>query len=373
MSLLGEIECWRAYYYCGACGHGFFPWDKAVGLTPKRLTPGAEEAVSLAGAISNSFAEAAEKVLPRLAGIRLAETTVERTTEAAGERVGEHLTKGRTFGPRQDWTWHRDAHGRSCAYVAADATGVRQQACDGGKAEGRMPYVGMVYNPVPDLPAESPYAPLPRATMQARYLAGLHSLDDLGTQLRRQAGQVGMEQAEQWIGLSDAGNGLENFLRVHFPRDLVMILDFWHPAEHLGELAKTLHPTDEARAQALTQEWGHTMKARGGEGIIAELEELPLPPRKPAVAAKHADVLNYLRNNVHRMDYPTYVANGWFIGSGPVESACKTVVGQRLKLAGMRWGEDGTDAMCHIRALFKSERGQWDAFWQRQVNVRSTN
>jgi hypothetical protein len=41
------------------------------------------------------------------------------------------------------------------------------------------------------------------------------------------------------------------------------------------------------------------------------------------------------------------------------------VVGQRLKLAGMRWGEDGAHALCHLRALYRSEKGQWDAFWNR--------
>jgi hypothetical protein len=51
-----------------------------------------------------------------------------------------------------------------------------------------------------------------------------------------------------------------------------------------------------------------------------------------------------------------------------VESACKTVVGQRLKLAGMRWSEDGTDEMCHLRALFKSDKDQWEAFWKRSIN-----
>lgn len=68
------------------------------------------------------------------------------------------------------------------------------------------------------------------------------------------------------------------------------------------------------------------------------------------------------------MDYPTYVAKGWLIGSGAVESACKTVVGQRLKLAGMRWREAGTDGICQLRALFKSEPGQWQAFWKRSIN-----
>jgi hypothetical protein len=63
------------------------------------------------------------------------------------------------------------------------------------------------------------------------------------------------------------------------------------------------------------------------------------------------------------MDYPSYRARGWLIGSGPVEAACKQVVGQRLKGSGMRWGEAGADAVCHLRALFRSEKGQWDAYW----------
>src|SRR5207248_533415 len=75
--------------------------------------------------------------------------------------------------------------------------------------------------------------------------------------------------------------------------------------------------------------------------------------------------LEYFGNNVHRMEYPEYQAEGWHIGSGVVESACKTVVGQRLKGAGMRWGAGGAHALCHVRALYRSEKGQWQAFWRR--------
>jgi hypothetical protein len=51
-----------------------------------------------------------------------------------------------------------------------------------------------------------------------------------------------------------------------------------------------------------------------------------------------------------------------------VESACKTVVGQRLKFAGMRWGEGGADTVCHLRALYRNEGGQWEAFWSRDFS-----
>ena len=45
------------------------------------------------------------------------------------------------------------------------------------------------------------------------------------------------------------------------------------------------------------------------------------------------------------------------------------MVGQRLKLAGMRWGEDGANTVCHLRALYRSEKGQWDAFWNRDFSL----
>ncbi len=357
----------RAYYYCHQCG-GLVPWDDEVGLTPKRLTPGAERAASLAGLLTDSFEEAAEKVLPELAGLRLSETTVQRTTEAAGRRLGAYWEQGKVLGGPTPWSWQQDAEGKTCAYISVDATGVRQQASGGGPAEGRMPYVGMVYNPVPELPQDSPYAPPAGAKMQARYLAGLYSLEELSLVLRRQGGQVGMNRAERWIGLTDGGNGLESFVQKSFPLVEVVILDFWHVSDHLGDLARTLYPHDEEKAKEQKGQWCHLLKHEGGAALVTALEEMVLPERRPAVRAKHSEVLSYVKNNVSRMDYPQYLAKGWLIGSGSVESACKTVVAQRLKLAGMRWREPGTDAVCHLRALYKSERSQWQLFWQRSIN-----
>jgi len=368
MSLLGEVRVQRAYYYCHRCGEGLFPWDEEVGLTPKRLTPGAERAVSLAGLLTDSFEEAAEKVLPELSGLRLSTTTVQRTTEAAGERLGAHLDQGKVLGGPTAWPWYKDAEGKRCAYVSVDATGVRQQASSGGPAEGRMPYVGMIYNPVPELPKDSPHAPPAGAKMQARYVAGLYSLDELSVVLRRQGGQVGMNRAERWLGLTDGGNGLEPFVQKSFPLVEVVILDFWHVSDHLGDLARTLHPQDEEQAKEQKGQWCHVLKHEGGTALVRVVEEMPLPERRPGLRAKHAEVLGYLKNNQARMDYPNYLAKGWLIGSGSVESACKTVVAQRLKLAGMRWREKGTDAVCHLRALYKSERSQWELFWRRSLN-----
>ena len=362
-SLMGELDLKRCYYHCSACHHGFVPWDDILGLTSSaRLTPAASEVVCIAG-VQTSFAEASERTLKKMTGLRLSESTVERVTEATGERVGQHLHDKQTFGPVKPWEWQRDAHGKACAYVSLDATGIRQQGLRGAQAEGRMAYVGMIYNP--RSAAQTRERRKARLPHQVRYLAGFYGLDDLGVELRRQAAQVGWDDADQQIALSDGGAGLEEFFRKNFPR-AVCILDFWHAKEHLVELAHALFGEGTAECKSWLDEQCHRLKHEGGAAVLAQLEAIEVGGRSAAVQEAYRSETNYFRNHVHRMDYPRYVANGWQIGSGPVESACKTVIGNRLKGGGMRWGSPGSDAVCHLRALYLSEPSQWEALWTSQ-------
>lgn len=363
ISLMGQIVLVRrAYYHCPNCHAGHVPLDAALGLSECKLTPAAEELVSLAGTL-DSFADAAERVLPKMAGLWLSESTVERTTETAGKRLGDLWAQGQTLGVAVPWRWNRDVQGRTVAYVSIDATGVGMQGEGATRAEGRMAWVGKVFNPRPESGKGGP-KPFPS---MARYQAGLMDLNELGIRLRRQAAQVGMDRAEQWVALTDGGNGLDEFMEVHFPR-AVRILDFYHAAEHLCDFAKVYCGTDAGTAEELSAEWCHELKHRGGTALLATLEALNLRGRADAIREAHRLMTGYVRNNLHRMDYPHYREQGWQIGSGHIEAACKTVINQRLKQSGMRWGTDGADSVCQLRALYEGEPSQWDAFWARSIN-----
>jgi len=324
-------------------------------LTDKSLTPAAAQVTAQAGVLA-SFADASERTLRTMCGLRISESTVERTTEEAGMRVAEQLAQGHTAGPACSWTWQRDAAGRTCAYIGVDHTGVRQQGPEGSRAEGKMAGVGIVYNPRSDYDAQRPPA------RQVRYLSGFYELDELGRQLRREAEAVGIMDADVQLALSDGGSGLEDLLKGFFPR-CVCILDFWHAKEHLVELAQALYATDDEARKKWLDEWCHRLKHEGGPTVLAALRAMDLNGCSEQVRECHRKQVTYFRNHAHRMDYPTYVANGWQIGSGPVESACKTVVGNRLKGGGMRWGEAGADAVCHLRAVYLSEPGCWNQLW----------
>lgn len=348
----------RPYYYCKVCRGGEFPWDRELGLTKRFLTPAVAELAALAGT-SESFARSAEINLRKMTGVRISESTVERTTEDAGARLGELLKQRIKFGEDRLWDWQRDAQGRTCAYTSLDATGVRLQGENGSKVEGKMAYVASIYNP------HSEHDQRRRDPHQMRFLAGFYELDELGIQLRRQAGQVGWDEAEQQIALSDGGSGMEAFLRRNFPLAEV-IIDFWHAKEHLLELAKAVF-TDESERKSWMDGICHQLKHEGGATVHEFLQGMAPGPTK-AAQELHRQTVGFFANHHHKMDYPRYVANGWQIGSGPIESACRTVVGDRLKCSGMRWGTDGADAVCHLRALSRSEPDQWDEFWRLHRN-----
>jgi hypothetical protein len=364
LSLLGEVKLSRHYYHCEDCGHGTAPFDHLSGLDRSRQTRAAREVIAPGGA-TDSFVASADRLVEKMSGVRVSESTIQRITAVVGAESGQAQADGEVFGESSPWDWHKDADGQTVAYVSADATGVKIQGPEGAKADGRMIDVGMIYNPIPEEKARRAHPNRPRPPWQARYVTSLGSLGGLGEPLRRQGAQVGMDRAQRWIAISDGGSGLEEFLLTHFPRVEVVILDFYHAAEYLGAIGRAWHPGDEEASKAWSAPWGHELKHTGGEAVLSKLRALEDEAVPAAVRAPLGEAIQYFENQKHRMDYPYYRARGWQIGSGPVESACKSVIGARMKQAGMRWGTDGAEQVAHIRALFRGETGQWEAFWSR--------
>ena len=146
-------------------------------------------------------------------------------------------------------------------------------------------------------------------------------------------------------------------------REVVFILDFWHVSEHLQEFANDF-VTNAIQRHDQVEAWCHHLKQHGGESLVQQLRTIDLTQSSVNVKKHHGQLINDMRSNQHRMDYPTYIRNGWQIGSGKVESSCKSIVGSRLKGPGMRWRPYGTTALCQLRALFKSQPKLWTLYWQ---------
>jgi len=133
---------------------------------------------------------------------------------------------------------------------------------------------------------------------------------------------------------------------------LVRILDYFHACEHIHDLAKRCYGEGNPQGQRWAREHCRWLKEQGPGTLLGALKRM-----KPATAEGRealARELGYFTHNRERMAYPQYRRMGLMIGSGPVEAACKTVVGARLKQSGMRWSMAGADHVLAIRTRLLS-------------------
>ena len=318
----------------------------ANGLQGDHLSSGLRPLACLAAALE-SFRQGADDILRRFSGIRLSVATVRSAAKRAGAELARRQQQGDVVVPVQPqaWDFSVEGHSRSVAYLGLDAFSVPMQKPGGGKDEHRMLYTAVLYTP---------------DKSRSHYLVDF-SLDRLAAQMRQAAIQLGLGKADVTLAVCDAGNGLEEALRRHFRDDLLCILDWYHAAEHLHGYAAALYGRDSAQAAAWSQRAKGILYEKGGKALLAHLRGLEVPA-DACLAEELRKLIGYFSNNEHRTDYPAYRRQGYDIGSGPTEAACK-IVGARLKGSGMRWLEAGAAEVAPLRALYLSGAAAWDAFW----------
>jgi hypothetical protein len=166
----------------------------------------------------------------------------------------------------------------------------------------------------------------------------------------------GFNRAKRLIILSDGADWIRS-LAEWLPVDALLILDLYHVKKRIRDVANLCFGANTPQGAC----WAKTQCRRIEQGAATQVIEALrfLKPHGKEATEKVAELNGYLRNNLDRMDYPTYRKMGLRVGSGAVESANFHVTGNRLKLQGMRWSQDGARIMALLRAdLFN---GYWES------------
>jgi hypothetical protein len=192
------------------------------------------------------------------------------------------------------------------------------------------------------------------------YLASFVCSDEFGPLAPRAALQRGMAQAGQLIYLGDGAAWVWEIARTCFASAL-QTLDYYHASQHVIALAQAVY-SDAGSAQNWGVRWKALLYDSELDTVLAEARQASANPLSAEVQRE----VNYLENNRARMDYLSYRAKGWFIGSGVVEAGCKHVIGQRLKQSGMFWTEAGATAVLHLRCALLSAGG-WNHLWSQPL------
>ena len=149
----------------------------------------------------------------------------------------------------------------------------------------------------------------------------------------------------------------------HYRPDAVRVLDFAHASEYLAKAAGAVWGRATAPMHAWMDRQVHALKHEGPTPVLLALRKLPVATAADATAARKArdDALGYFMARLPQLQYPDFLAKGYPIGSGAVESAGKLVVQARLKGSGMRWGRDHLNPMVALRTIGCS--GRWAEAW----------
>jgi len=353
--LVGDYTLRRPYYICRACHAGCAPLDAQLGLDGGRLSPGLSRVACRLG-IAGSFAAAAGH-LADILRVAVPAEAVRRVTEGVGA-VAEAEQQALVAQARRGQPPAAD--GPAPAQLVVTVDGVHAPLHEGWQEVkvGRVAPLG----PALRVDAETGRAHL--ALGPSGYGAGLEPAEACWWRTYVEACRQGLGAGVRTVVV--LGDGAEwiwtqarRFLGLPGV-EVVEILDIYHAYEHLWMVGNAVFGPGTPAAAAWAGPLQERLYEAGAPPVLTALAALV--PADAAAAEEIRLALGYFATHAARMDYPRFVARQLPIGSGAIESACKTVIAQRAKQAGMRWSAAGLQAVASLRALHRS--GRWTAFWR---------
>ena len=285
-----------------------------------------------------SFGVAAE-TFTALTGVSVSPREAERLTEGRGAAL-EALREGELAA-----AWPAEEAGRpATAGVWAAALDAARVRFDDGWHDVKA---GVVFWAEPQWEGSGLAGGKARAQS---YVAETGPMEQAGERLYWEAVGRGIDPAEDLVVcLGDGAPANWSQFGLHFPKR-VEVLDWYHAVEHLWAAARDRWGEDPTQVET----WVEARKGELWKGDVAAV--LSALSRGETTSELH-----YFETNRHRMRYREFRDRGYPLGSGTVESACKRVIGARLKQAGMRWSKAGAQAVLNLRTQLLS--GRWDTTW----------
>ncbi len=364
LTAVGPARMLRPYYLCSCCHEGQFPTDRALDIERTEFSPGVRRMLGVVGSECSSFRLAAEQLL-LLAGLEVTAKAVERVAEAIGADISARqqaeiqkalqLELPAAVGPPIP-----------VLYVELDGTGVPVVAKETegrqGREEGKPPRtreakMGCVFT---QTTVDEEGYPV-RDPTSTTYLGGIQTSAEFGRALYTEAYRRGWSRAVHRVFLADGQHYNWNVAQEYFP-GAVQIVDLYHAREHVWGLGAKLYPCDKAAKVAWIKTHQHWLDDGQIENLVTSLRSIGF--QKPELGDPIRTEANYFEANAERMRYPQFRSRGFFVGTGVMEAACKTIIGGRLKRSGMFWTVRGADSIIALRCCRLS--GNFEDYWERR-------
>ena len=371
-SVFGKVVYKRAYYAGCSCQKGRAPVDRRYGIEPGKVTAGLAHLIALSG-IKEAFDEG-RKWLKEYLLFEVSENTIRSETQKMGElqrQTDQDLIKEMQDEKSLQKREQSQQAVPEILYGSIDAAKVRieprnaQEKAVKNRETWRDLKAGCWYEgevvPIRQQSVrQKEKAQRESVVLRAKnkkYFCDIAESKKFGKLLWATGCAVGADRARLLVFICDGAVWIWNLITHYFPT-AIQIVDWYHAADRLKRIAEEAFSDLEER-----QVWLKQVTEDLWQGKIELVIEACRPLSRKSKWAKQS--LTYYRNNIERMRYDQFRAFGLLIGSGIIESGCKQIVTQRLKLPGAQWNLDGAILIAKARAAWMSGN------WQNLVSARS--
>jgi hypothetical protein len=364
ISVFGKVGYKRAYYAGCECQKGKAPLDDQYGLEPGAVSSGLAQLMGLAG-IGFSFEES-EKWLAEFLLFDVSENSIRSETEGLGLIQSQEDEKAIDASQDEKVLQERLREVRDVPkrlYGSIDAAKVRiePRAKHGEPVlegeEWRDMKVGCWYQAEPVSKMQQSKRQRKKAerdgtvfrTKAHQYFCDICHTDEFGKLLWANGCKAKADLVPELVFVCDGAVWIWDLVTHYYP-NAKQIIDWYHAEDHLKKLADAAF-----LAQADRLAWLNPVTEMLWQG---QIEDVVLACKKLEAQHPHIQPTSlYFSNNAERMRYDLFRAQGYLIGSGTIESACKQIVTQRLKRSGAQWTVEGAIHTAKARAAWLS--GQW--------------
>jgi hypothetical protein len=361
VSVFGRVQYERGYYLCAQCHQGQAPLDLEMHLAAGAVTAGLGSLLALAG-VEASFDEGRRKI-QRYLGVEVSDNTIRKETELFGQLQAEEEAEWK--GKSQDVAYLQQQV-RQAVQRQERIYGSMYGVMTPLKGEWRELKVVSWYE------AERVVRSKPRRhhgkrvgqldEMQAKnitYATDQQEAESFGELVWATGCQRAADSYAEVVFIADGAAWIWHLVERYYPK-ATQIVDWYHACAYLAPIAKAAFAGD---PQA-ENDWLEATREDLWQGRIQAVltacravESLAPEPARKAIS--------YYTNNAKRMQYAHLRQQGYLIGSGTVESACKQIALLRLCCAGARWSKDGLVQTAKARAAWLSDT--WDTLSARRA------
>jgi hypothetical protein len=200
------------------------------------------------------------------------------------------------------------------------------------------------------------------------YTSYVGSVDVFKKLLLKVAVNNGYGKYNKPVLISDGATWIKNVREELFP-DAAHILDYYHLCEKVWDFSKQYFQIPgsdiQKKKRVVTaidhpnypkcKAWAEEMCETILQGKIEEVINI-VSKKEISMKFQKDKLSTYMENNIDTTKYDIFIAKGYDIGSGAIESSNKSVLQKRLNGPGMRWHIDSAQNMVTLTAKNKSER-----------------